>query len=107
MPLTRIHLIVKPALLVLAGLLALFWGQTAHAKVWAERVLEKESQQPSARIAEMYETAFARRPSPRETAAALAFLDAQQQFYGGEDDRRAWSDLCHVLLNTKEFIFVR
>ena len=30
----------------------------------------------------------------------LAYLDAQ----GG--DSRAWADLCHVLFNVKEFIFV-
>ena len=59
----------------------------------------------------MYETAFARRPNDKELAAALGFLNQQGQDLGIDasarlTDGRPWADLCHVLFNVKEFIFI-
>ena len=35
------------------------------------------------------------------------FLERQASRYQGEpDDPRAWADLCHVLMNLKEFVFL-
>ena len=51
----------------------------------------------------MYETAFARPPDPAEVAEARAFL-AQQP--AGSAALQSWTDLCHVLFNVKEFVFV-
>jgi len=68
-----------------------------QARQWAERTADAE---PSARVETLYEMAFARLPHPEEQAAALAFVAA------GDSSLEAWSDLCHVLLNTKEFVFV-
>ena len=53
---------------------------------------------PSAeqRIDLMYRQALARAPRTDETRAALEFLGVQP----------SWPDLAHVLINTKEFIFL-
>jgi hypothetical protein len=77
-----------------------------QAACWAECTLARPGLLPEQRIADLYETAYGRPPSGSEVAAARAFLAEQAQSYGRGQDRLAWSDLCHVLLNTKEFIFV-
>ena len=61
---------------------------------------------PRARLAGCTSTAFGRPPTDAERSEALAFLDEQAAAYGTPDDPRAWADLCHVLINVKEFIFV-
>jgi len=77
-----------------------------QANVWARRALADPGLSPSRRIESLYVTAFGRPPEAAELAAALAFLDEQTKHYGRADDPRAWSDLCHVLINVKEFIFI-
>ena len=86
-----------------------------QAAAWAQNVLSNPSLSPQQRIGAMYERALSRQPTEQETAAALSFLDAQSQAYvdAGQPladrlkDVRAWTDLCHVIFNLKEFIFVR
>jgi hypothetical protein len=74
---------------------------TGQAKVWAERILsDKQLTTAPQRVTRMYEQAFARPPTERELSDALAFVEKQP------DERRAWTDLAHVLFNVKEFIFV-
>jgi hypothetical protein len=70
-----------------------------QAERWAKRVCE-QAPETSARIALLYRTAFARDPLPAENTAA-------QEFLGAMPDARAWSDLAHALVTTKEFIFVQ
>ena len=77
-----------------------------QAGVWAKRILS-EPGDAAQRVNTLYETAYSRPPTPAERDAALAFLTQQAQGYGKPDDPRAWADLCHVLFNVKEFIFVR
>ena len=77
-----------------------------QAGVWAKRVLA-EPGESAWRVEMLYETAFSRPPSPSEREAALAFLTQQGQTGGKPDDPRVWTDLCHVLFNVKEFIFIR
>ncbi|HZT78655.1 MAG TPA: PSD1 and planctomycete cytochrome C domain-containing protein [Gemmataceae bacterium] len=77
-----------------------------QAQTWARRVLAEEGRTPRERVTALYLTAFARPPAESELAAALAFLEEQGKQYGKADDPRAWADLCHVLMNVKEFIFV-
>jgi hypothetical protein len=76
-----------------------------QAETWARRVLA-EAGSPTERVARMYVAAFGRPPTDGETADALAFLEEQGRQYRRADDPRAWADLCHVLMNVKEFIFV-
>jgi hypothetical protein len=72
---------------------------------WAKRELDQPSGGVGERIRRLYETAFSRPPTPVELAAALRFLgDARAA--GEKDETEIWTDLCHVLINTKEFIFL-
>jgi hypothetical protein len=77
---------------------------------WADRVLNEEGTAEE-RVSRMYRQAFSRSPEPGEIASAIGFLKAQGHEIGlaGEawtTDRRVWADLGHVLINSKEFVFV-
>jgi hypothetical protein len=77
-----------------------------QAQLWAKRVLAEPERTSKERVASLYVSAFGREPSEAELNEALAFLAEQGKEYGKPDDPRAWADLCHVLFNVKEFIFV-
>ena len=76
---------------------------------WADRLLQGHpSSTFDVRIQQAYLTCVSREPTPAEIAAAQAFIEAQaQELNAAPDDVRVWTDLCHVLLNSKEFLFVR
>jgi cytochrome c553 len=77
------------------------------ASRWAERALAQPGRTPEQQVEALYEEAFARPPNATERRDALLFLERQADRYGGgREDPRAWADLCHVLINVKEFIFV-
>jgi hypothetical protein len=83
----------------------------AEAQRWARRVLEKEEQPPEQRIREIYLAIFSRTPLAKELAEAIEFLNQQGETYGVAapervKDEKVWTDLCHVMLNVKEFVFV-
>lgn len=75
-----------------------------QAKNWAKQILAMPDATPQ-RVTRMFEAALARPPSDTESADALVFIEQQSQVYGQADDARAWIDLCHVILNVKEFIY--
>ncbi|MDA1053052.1 MAG: PSD1 and planctomycete cytochrome C domain-containing protein [Planctomycetota bacterium] len=82
-----------------------------QAKLWAKRTIEQEPTIES-RINAMYLAAFARPPSEQEIAAGTEFLRQQSESLGltdvqAVDDERVWADFCHVLLNVKEFVFLK
>jgi len=82
-----------------------------QARVWAERLLKSQAKSPADRVRQAYLAAFSRPPTDEESAAALEFLAQQAAAYGisaeqAATDVRCWADLCHVLMNVKEFIFV-
>ena len=66
-----------------------------QASLWAERV-SREQPDELKRIAQLYNEAFGRDPSPIESEQTLAFAKAN-----------TWADLCHVLFNSAEFIYVQ
>ncbi|MGI9427926.1 MAG: DUF1549 and DUF1553 domain-containing protein, partial [Bythopirellula sp.] len=79
---------------------------------WAERIVNEasatERTMPDAQIRWIYLTAFAREPSDSELLAANRFLSDQAEQRGVElQNQELWADLVHVLVNTKEFIFLR
>lgn len=83
----------------------------AEAARWAKRVLAPPDQSPAQRIQTMFQAAFSRPPSPGELGEALDFLELQARAYGvppGQvsDEPRVWTDLAHVLINVKEFVFL-
>ena len=83
-------------------------GQAQH---WAKRVMEDKELTPKQRIEKVYLAAFCRPPSEQELAEAIVFLSKQAETYGpgsekGLQDEKVWTDLCHVLFNVKEFVFL-
>jgi hypothetical protein len=82
-----------------------------QAQAWARRVLADTGRSPTQRISEIYRMAFGHPASEKEAAEALAFIQQQGLAYGIDPakcplDERVWADLCHVLFNVKEFVFV-
>jgi hypothetical protein len=71
------------------------------AGLWAQRTGGAERGSAAERICRLYETAFARTPTTEESRRCLAFLE---QHPGPEP--RTWADLCHILINVKEFIYI-
>ncbi len=72
-----------------------------QAEVWADRLLkEHPTATPEQRVAWLYENAFGRPATPSEAKDALEFVE-------GSNEKAIWADLCHVLLNVKEFIFIK
>ncbi len=81
-----------------------------EARRWARRLLAEPSLPPGTRIETAFRQAFSRPPSPQEISQALAFLETQTATYGNLGDElevTVWADLCHVLLNTKEFLLLQ
>ena len=69
------------------------------AERWAKRVFGVERETPDELIESLYLEAFSRRPTQDETERLVTFLD-------GRDDEATWADVCHVLFNVKEFIYL-
>jgi len=83
-----------------------------QARLWVERVTGGPPQSSRARLDKLFETAFGRAATDQEAHACLAFLEFQRparhdgKCQDVEAEVLAWTDLCHVLINMKEFIFV-
>lgn len=76
--------------------------------IWATRLLADKELSPSARVQRLYREAFSRLPTEEELADATSFLNEQAHLYKvGLDNLHPWADLCHVLVNVKEFIFIQ
>ncbi|MCC6492972.1 MAG: PSD1 domain-containing protein [Pirellulales bacterium] len=76
-------------------------------RTWGEHMSAEQHCSLEERIAKLYVVAYCRRPSQAELAAAASFIRDQAVDYGASiDDARPWADLCHVLVNVKEFVFV-
>jgi hypothetical protein len=73
-----------------------------EAELWAQHVLKQPGLSAKERITLLYESAYGRPAMEDELSAAQEFLQAQ----GAKDDVKTWTELCHVLFNVKEFIFV-
>jgi hypothetical protein len=78
------------------------------ARFWATRLI-RESPEPRQRLEKMFVEAFARPPEDWEIRESLTFIDTQATTFAGKPDadQRAWADLCHVLFNATEFVYVR
>jgi hypothetical protein len=72
-----------------------------RAKAFARRVNSDSSLTLEQRVATAYALAYGRPPSADETADGVSFLQTNQ---ARSDD--AFVDLCHVLLNSSEFLYV-
>jgi len=87
-----------------------------QARQWAQRTLSagraaQPPRSPEQLIQQLYLTAYARPAEPSEVHQALVFLDQQAAAQGLPPEQRLgdvrpWQDLCHVLFNLKEFVFL-
>ncbi len=74
---------------------------------WARRLLAEPGLDTRDRLTRLYLTAYARPPREHEVAAALDFLGNHPLRGSSGSEEAAWADLCHVLINSKEFLFVQ
>ena len=77
----------------------------------AQRVMTTASDTPDDRIQVAWQYALGRRPNPSELSLAVAHLAEQQERFGTVEsnepaDFLALASLCHVLINSNEFIYV-
>lgn len=73
---------------------------------WARRLLSEPGLETRDRLKRLYLTAYARLPREQEIADAFDFLTNHPMRASSADEEAAWADLCHVLMNSKEFLFV-
>ena len=78
-----------------------------QTEIWAKRVLAEKTGTTDDRINQMYVMAFGRPASAEELREGREFVQAQLAEYGAGQQEKAWADFAHVLVNLKEFIFIR
>jgi hypothetical protein len=79
-----------------------------QARHWAASLLKNTAlQSEQQRITYAFEMAFSQPPSHRQLLRCRDFLSRPAEFSGKpRPDENAWTDLCHMLINMKPFIFV-
>jgi hypothetical protein len=78
-----------------------------QAKIWGQNLAKQSDKTPEVRIDDMYLTAFGRPASEKELSTAMSFIDSQSKLYSQDvNSPEVWSDLGHVLMNVKEFIYL-
>ena len=94
------------ALELLNNELVLDWSRSLAGRVWNDAGMT-----PEAQVDRAWRFAYARAATVDERKEALAFLDRQSAMLGAhlsqEDARKAaLTDLCHMLVNSNEFLYV-
>ncbi|MGH9630112.1 MAG: PSD1 and planctomycete cytochrome C domain-containing protein [Bryobacteraceae bacterium] len=78
---------------------------------FASRVRQAGGQTPESQVKTAYQIALSRDPAPTELAANIRFLEEQRAHHAakpdGDPDLQALTDLCNVILNLNEFIYVQ
>jgi hypothetical protein len=82
-----------------------------QAKIWADKLIKQGKERPE-RIVDVYLTAVGRPPTPSESQNAIEFINLQAESLGISADDvnnnlEVWQDFCHVVVNLKEFIYIR
>jgi hypothetical protein len=78
-----------------------------QADGFRERLRKDHPADEAARLDAAYQLAFGRPPTSIDRHRAKAFLDEQSKRINTGDLRvAAWTDLCHVLLNASEFLYL-
>jgi Protein of unknown function (DUF1553)/Protein of unknown function (DUF1549)/Planctomycete cytochrome C len=78
----------------------------AEARKWAERTLNRYADR-DARLEDMFLRAYGRPPDAADRTQIAQFIARQSARYAENGEQQAWSDMAHVIFNSKEFIFVR
>jgi hypothetical protein len=83
-----------------------------QAAAWAAKDLKlRKGFSSEQRIEHFFAAALGRQPSTQEVQSLVEFLDNQAEAYAlplaaRGSDPRLWADLCHVLFNAKEFLYI-
>jgi hypothetical protein len=83
-----------------------------QSDAWARRLIAREAE-PARRLERLFVEAYARPIEPPEAEAAQEFIESQRQRLAesgtptAELEPSAWRDLCHVLINSKEFYYIQ
>ena len=81
-----------------------------QAAYMAERIMKEAPDDTPARIDLAYWRALSRPPTSDQRMVAAEFIEQQRQLHAaaapGEADAKALGDLCHVLFNLNEFVYV-
>jgi hypothetical protein len=75
------------------------WSRSLAGRVWNDAGLT-----PEAQVDRAWRFVYSRPATAEERAEALEFLDRQSTLRG--DQRAALADLCHMLVNSNEFLYV-
>ena len=84
----------------------------ARAGELAQKVRSASGEEPQAAIQGLFERTLGRPAHPSEVELCLAFLNEQATLLiregcsEAEGSTQAWTDLCHCLLNSNEFIYL-
>ncbi|MCA9200835.1 MAG: DUF1553 domain-containing protein, partial [Planctomycetales bacterium] len=77
-----------------------------QAQRWAEKLVAEEAD-ANRRIQQAVRTATGRYPTEQQREAIWQFIQQQAAAYECEEnDLRIWSDVCHMVLNMKDFMFL-
>jgi cytochrome c553 len=83
-----------------------------QATAWAAKDMKlRKGYSTEQRIEHLFATALGRKPSAQEVQSLVEFIDDQAEAYAlppaaRGSDQRLWTDLCHVLINAKEFLYI-
>ncbi len=83
-----------------------------QATAWAAKDMKlRKGYSTEQRIEHLFATALGRQPSAQEVQSLVEFIDDQAEAYAlppaaRGSDQRLWTDLCHVLINAKEFLYI-
>ncbi len=77
-----------------------------QARAWAESLVNSYPTR-EARVEAIHLAAFSRSATPMEHDWAKRFIESlANEYNAASDDPSVWADLCHVIYNRKEFIYV-
>jgi hypothetical protein len=101
---------IAPQALILLN--SAFMDEQANA--FAARLLRESGTRPRANVERAFRVALARRPAPQEARIALAYLDRRHRSARADASRpaqavayrRALAELCKVVLNLNEMVYV-
>ena len=83
-----------------------------QAGYFADRVIREAGDEPDKQAELVLLIGLSRRPSPQRVRQAVAFLQSQSERLtaegvdGSQAQRKALADLCHVVMNLSEFVYV-
>ena len=79
-----------------------------QATVWAERLLgETPGANAEQRMDWLFETSLTRLPTAGEKQLMLDSLGEIQAVHPGEPEKIGWQEICHALLNSNDFIYLK